>query len=389
MAPSSGGTEPDGSFAEEIARLTHDDHLLEEIPSTPSPLNPQDLAQAVERHLVREAEESAAGIAHLSVVHGDPETQDDIERLTTLSRRFDELTEGRRRRVAGGSHYTTYAVGPPDADQIIAQLAERADQLGGADWLITRSDRPPTSLYGPASLVNLDPSRPDQRPRRDASARGDLGRPSQSSRRSHTVTGEVAGSGQQTKVCDNASVGIIIKGHDGRYLFFDRKTFPPGTASAAGHVFDEHSGYRDAAAAEVNEELGLTVETLTLLSGGWRGNKCRRRPGPRGVGHQWEIYLAEVSGELNPSTRKTKNVRWLTQSQLQKLTDRTVAYADGRVTDAQFTAQPGIEPVWVQWLADAGLITASPEALAKIDVVASRGHGPHRSPGGGNDSFAG
>jgi hypothetical protein len=64
------------------------------------------------------------------------------------------------------------------------------------------------------------------------------------------------------KTCDNTSVGIVITDHQSRYLMFDRATFPPGTAPAAGHI-DDHGTAEDAARAEVEEELGLTVTGLT------------------------------------------------------------------------------------------------------------------------------
>jgi len=177
-------------------------------------------------------------------------------------------------------------------------------------------------------------------------------------------------------VCDNTSTGVIIEDPDGRYLVFDRNTFPPGTAPAAGHV-DDHGGFGQAARAEVAEELGLTVTAMKQVAGGWRDNRCRRRPGPLGPGHKWAVYLATASGILRPSPRETRNARWLARHELQALADRTASYARGRLTDAEFAAAPGIEPVWVQWLADAGIVAASAEDLAAIGqkarVAAARG----------------
>ncbi|MEU8199317.1 NUDIX hydrolase [Microbispora amethystogenes] len=174
-----------------------------------------------------------------------------------------------------------------------------------------------------------------------------------------------------TKVCDNASVGVLVTDDHGKWLMFERATFPPGVAPAAGHVFDDHDGYEDAARAEVAEELGLTVTALELLPvGGWRPNRCRRHPGPRGVGHQWQVYQATVTGDLAPSARETRNVRWLTASDLQTLSDRTAAYAGGRLTDREFAASPGIEPVWVRFLAELGLVRIGGTDLAAIDKAA-------------------
>ncbi|MFF9310107.1 NUDIX hydrolase [Streptomyces sp. NPDC014748] len=171
------------------------------------------------------------------------------------------------------------------------------------------------------------------------------------------------------KVCDNTSVGVVITTDAGDFLMFDRATFPPGVAPAAGHI-DDHGTAEDAARAEVEEELGLTVTALTHVTGWWRNNRCRRLPGPRGTGHEWTVYQASVTGTLSPSTRETRNVRWLGRQELQDLADRTVAYAAGRLTDPEFTAMPGIEPVWVQWFANLGVLDITPDDLRQIDQKA-------------------
>lgn len=172
------------------------------------------------------------------------------------------------------------------------------------------------------------------------------------------------------KTCDNTSVGIIITNESGEYLMFDRNTFPPGTAPAAGHI-DDHGSAEDAARAEVHEELGLHVVSLEWVAGGWRPNRCRRLRGPRGVGHYWTIYKAEVTGELAPSARETKNVRWLKRADVQSLANRTVAYATGHITDDEFMDQPGIEPVWVLWLDEAYVVDIAVPGLEAIGVIAA------------------
>ncbi|MFF8011757.1 NUDIX hydrolase, partial [Streptomyces parvus] len=108
--------------------------------------------------------------------------------------------------------------------------------------------------------------------------------------------------------CDSTSVGILITDHRGRYLVVERATLPHGTAPAAGHI-DDHGRSEDAARAEVEEELGLTVTGLTRITGGWRENRCRWLPGACGTGHEWTVFQAAVSGELVPSARETRNVR--------------------------------------------------------------------------------
>ena len=179
-----------------------------------------------------------------------------------------------------------------------------------------------------------------------------------------------------TAACDNASVGVLITRPDGRWLMLERATPPVGVAPCAGHVFDEHDGYMDAAEAEVSEELGLTVKTLELAVAGWRANACRRGPGPRGTGHQWQVFIATVSGDLRPSPREVRNVRWCTPGDLQHLADRTAAYARGELPVREFAACPGIEPVWVWFLTELGLITMPVPDLTAVNVlVAGECHG--------------
>jgi ADP-ribose pyrophosphatase YjhB (NUDIX family) len=174
-----------------------------------------------------------------------------------------------------------------------------------------------------------------------------------------------------TKQCDNASVGVMIQ-QDGRWLFFERATFPVGIAPCAGHVFDEHESYQDAAVAEVAEELGLAVKELQLTGvGGWRPNCCRREPGPQGTGHLWNVYTASVSGKLRPSPREARNVRWLEAEDMQHLAGRTAAYARSEMSSTMFAALPGIEPVWVSFLVALGMVSMRYSDLALIEQVAA------------------
>lgn len=173
--------------------------------------------------------------------------------------------------------------------------------------------------------------------------------------------------------CDNASVGVIIE-RDGRWLFIWRNTFPFSVAPVSGHVFDEHPGYRDAAVAEVKEEAGLTVEALYPTGvGGWRPNRCRREPGPAGTGHQWEVYTAVVSGELNPSPREVRLARWLSYPQVQLLANRTMLHAQGRISDRGWEESPGIEPVWTGFLAALGMIRLPDGDLRLIEASMAEG----------------
>lgn len=172
------------------------------------------------------------------------------------------------------------------------------------------------------------------------------------------------------KTCDNTSVGVIIHDPDRGLLMFERATFPPGIAPVAGHI-DQHGGVWAAARAEVSEELGLTITSMDAYAGGWRDNRCRRTPGPAGVGHGWRVFKAEVTGTLVPSARETRNARWITPTELTDLIHRTRDYATGRITPADFTANPGIEPVWVRWLWPYSTAVLTTDDLDRIDATAA------------------
>ncbi|TYB71290.1 NUDIX hydrolase [Nonomuraea sp. PA05] len=173
------------------------------------------------------------------------------------------------------------------------------------------------------------------------------------------------------KTCDNTSVGAIILDQHGRLLVFDRNTDPPGVAGPAGHI-DDHGTAADAVIAEVAEEVGLTVTTLDLIAEEWQPNQCRRLPGPAGVGHHWAIYRMQVTGDLAPSARETRNARWAGPAELQSLTQRTLQHAYRLVSNEEFRARPGIEPVWLLWLAAAGLVEVHPEYTPLVHELIAR-----------------
>jgi 8-oxo-dGTP pyrophosphatase MutT (NUDIX family) len=168
--------------------------------------------------------------------------------------------------------------------------------------------------------------------------------------------------------CDNTSVGIIIADPLDRFLIFDRATAPPGAAPCAGHV-DEHGSPEAAAIAEVHEELGLTVETLTVVAAQWRDNSCRRPAGLLAVGHQWTVYRATAHGRLSPSPRETRNTRWATRADLQALYARTLAFAAGKVPADQFEQHPGLLAVWGLWFSLAGIVNTTASELALLDTL--------------------
>ncbi len=174
-----------------------------------------------------------------------------------------------------------------------------------------------------------------------------------------------------TARCDNKSVGVLITDDQVRYLLIQRVRPPVGIAPVAGHI-DQFGAADVAAIAEVAEEVGLTVTDLTPLTGRWRSNICRRQHGPWGPGHDWSIYHAEVTGTVTTDPAETTNPVWYTRQQLQQLAERTAAYAAGALPTDEWTAAPGIEPVWVDFLAELGIVDLPAADLAAVNRLASR-----------------
>lgn len=149
---------------------------------------------------------------------------------------------------------------------------------------------------------------------------------------------------------------------------FERATPPIGVAPVAGHI-DQHGGPERAAHQETAEEVGLTATHLHLLLHRWRPNRCRR-PTSQPPGHDWWIFQAHASGSLRPSAREVRTPRWAQPDQLQQLALRTAAYASGDLSESEFTAEPGLQPVWVGFLHELQLVTMDDAALTRIEEIA-------------------
>ena len=95
------------------------------------------------------------------------------------------------------------------------------------------------------------------------------------------------------KICDNTSVGVIIRGSGGKYALLKRAKFPVGIAPVAGHI-DDHGSPVQAALDEAEEELGLIIEPSDLMpteiAARRVDNVCSREGGGH---HIWSVYEAE------------------------------------------------------------------------------------------------
>ncbi|WP_253194846.1 NUDIX hydrolase [Streptomyces sp. MP131-18] len=185
-------------------------------------------------------------------------------------------------------------------------------------------------------------------------------------------------------VCDHTSVGVLIN-RDGQLLMFERATWPWGVAAPAGHI-DQFGTPQQAAITEARQETGLTINRLAPLDvGRWRDNRCRRAPSGPSAGHRWSVFEAlEVSGELSPSRRETRNARWVSRVEIAALVRRTIAYAHGKVSDGQFADRPGCEPVWVRWLHLFGWVYCTDAELDAVEELlrSSKPSRPGLDPGG-------
>lgn len=172
------------------------------------------------------------------------------------------------------------------------------------------------------------------------------------------------------KQCCKTSVGVLVLSEDrSEMLMIERGTLPAGIAPVAGHALDEHDSYEDAAREEVSEEVGLVVTGLTRLpGGGYHPGRCRR---VGSTGHVWELFEATVAGTLDPSEREVRTVDWWDLGEIQPLADRTADYAAGRLTDREFTEEPGLEPVWCHHLAELGYIDLAADDLDRIEALAA------------------
>ena len=150
--------------------------------------------------------------------------------------------------------------------------------------------------------------------------------------------------------CDHASVGILVKQED-KILLIERKRFPFGFALPAGHC--DGDSYEIAARRELEEEVGLRAEELSIITEGKKGNLCRRKDG---TWYYWKIYQAKVSGQLRLSKDETKQAGWYTKEQLQRLARKTEDYLSGNISEEDWRCSPGLEPIWYQWFKELEII---------------------------------
>ncbi|MEU9873622.1 NUDIX hydrolase [Actinomadura sp. NPDC048021] len=172
------------------------------------------------------------------------------------------------------------------------------------------------------------------------------------------------------KRCDGHSVGVIITDPVLGVLIGDISD-GRGASGVGGHVEDDFDGFDQAAHGEVNEETGLTVTSLNPLfpEPKWRANPCKRGDGPFGLGHKWQLYRATVADvkALRLDRKSFRNLRWVSEAQLQELAERTLRYARGEITRGEWEERPGLTFSWVLWFVLAGMIEMPEAELQEIE----------------------
>jgi ADP-ribose pyrophosphatase YjhB (NUDIX family) len=146
-------------------------------------------------------------------------------------------------------------------------------------------------------------------------------------------------------VCDHTSVGMVVI-RNKKLLLIERMKFPFGFAPAAGHV-DGDSDYEESAVRELSEEVGLTATSLELLYEGRKENHCRREDG---TWHYWKVYHVETTGNISRSLDETKQAKWYSKKDLQKMVKRTEDYLAGKIAEEDWRSNPGFETVWYGFL---------------------------------------
>lgn len=157
------------------------------------------------------------------------------------------------------------------------------------------------------------------------------------------------------KICDNKSVGVVLLNEAGEMALLERGQFPVGMAPPAGHI-DTHGSSEQAAVDEVSEEVGVVLAidglTRTVIDERCVDNVCRRTGGDY---HVWTVYEGQSNdAELHPDQRETKGAGWFGRSAVQAFVNRTRAYQAGEVSEEEWVASPGMEPVWVDFLVELG-----------------------------------
>lgn len=154
-----------------------------------------------------------------------------------------------------------------------------------------------------------------------------------------------------SKICDHTSVGMFIFNQEKKLLLIERAKFPFGFAIPAGHV-DGDPNFLFAAHRELEEEVGIKNIKLDLFWEGRKENPCRREGG---TWHLWQLFQGARlidPREVNRSLAETKRIRWANREDLAELMKKSQEYLAGKISEADWQKNPGIEPVMYEFFSD-------------------------------------
>jgi 8-oxo-dGTP pyrophosphatase MutT (NUDIX family) len=113
------------------------------------------------------------------------------------------------------------------------------------------------------------------------------------------------------------SSGVFVRNPDGKYLFFERTSFPFGYTIPAGHVDHDEDGAQ-AAARELGEEVGIESKRLThIASPEIVDDKC----GSGADTHKWNIYREDLEQLLDVKVLEEDEGRhpaWMTLDEVRQ-----------------------------------------------------------------------
>jgi ADP-ribose pyrophosphatase len=113
------------------------------------------------------------------------------------------------------------------------------------------------------------------------------------------------------------SAGVFVRNPEGKYLFFERTSFPLGFTIPAGHVDNGEDGAQ-AAARELNEEVGITSSRLTYIaSAEIAGDAC----GAGADTHKWYVFREDLAVSLDVKVLEQDEGRhpvWMTLEEVRQ-----------------------------------------------------------------------
>jgi hypothetical protein len=75
------------------------------------------------------------------------------------------------------------------------------------------------------------------------------------------------------------------------------------------------------------------------------------------------VYRAEIdeTQASRENETETRDLQWLSREHLQAKAARTALYLQGRIPEQEWQAEPGLEPVWMEFLAQLHILTQTIE----------------------------